>query len=328
MTKMNKILVGLLVLQVVLIMGMRFGSEPTLDYSNTKVLPGLDADAVTSVEVFGPPKTGDGPTQNHVVIAKKNGAWGVATADDFPVDATKVKELTEKLAGLTSRTRVLDSETYHEKLEVAPDKFQRKIVLDAGGQKTTLYVGSSASFKNTHVRVDGQKEVYLVNDLSTSDIGDRAWHWVEREYLKFDKANVWSVNVKNAKGEITLEKNPVDSTWAALGITQALDTTKVDDLVRKASTINLEAPVAKAVKPEFGLDAPLATVTLVTGTSTITGMPPQKTDTVTVKIGKKVEADNQYYVKASTSEYVVKVQAYAVDPLVNNGKDALIKKEE
>ncbi len=328
MTKTNKILGGLLALQIVLIMGMRFTSAPSLDYTSTPVLPGLDADKVTSVEVFGPPKSGDGPDQNHVIIAKKDGAWGVATADDFPVDATKVKELLDKLAALKSRTRVLDSETYHEKLEVSPEKFQRKIVLDAGDKKHVLFVGSSASFKNVHVRVDGQNDVYLVNDFSTTDVGDRAWHWVERDYVKIDKANVWSVDVKNAKGQITLEKNPVDSKWAALGISEALDTSKVDDLVRKATTISLEAPVAKTVKPEFGLDAPSATVTLVTGTSTIAGTPPPKTDTVTVLVGKKIESDNQYYVKASTSDYVVKVQAYAVEPLVNNGKEALLPKKE
>lgn len=328
MTKTNKILIAVLVLQVVLIMGMRFGGESKLDYTATRVLPTLEADDVTSLQIDGPPKTGDGPPQNSVTLTKKNGAWGVASADDFPVEATKVKELLEKLESLTSRTRVLDSGTYHEKLEVAPDKFQRKVTLDAKGTKTVLYVGSSASFKNVHVRVDGQDAVYLVNDFATTDVGDRAWNWVDRDYVKLDKANVWRVDVKNAKGTLTLEKNPVDNLWAALGVTEPLDKTKVDDLVRKATQIDMEAPVSKAAKPEFGLDSPLATVTLVTGTSTIAGTPPPKTDFVTVKVGKKIEAESAYYVKASTSEYVVKVQAFGVEPLVNHTKDDLLKKEE
>lgn len=328
MTKTNKILIGLLLLQVVLIMGMRFGGESKLDYDRVAVLESFDPEAITQIEILGPPQKGDGPTQNSVTLAKKNGAWGIANADEFPVEKEKVSELLEALKGLTSRTRVLDSSVYHEKLEVADDTFLRKITLTGGGAPKVLYVGKSASFKNTHVRVDGQDAVYLVNDLSTSDIGDRAWHWVNRDYVKIPKAEVWSVNVTNPKGSMTLEKSAVDGQWAAVGLDAPLDTSVVDDLVRKATTVNMEVPVGKSVKPEHGLDSPIATVTLVTGTSTIAGTPPATTKDVTVKIGKKLDAENQYFVKSSESDYVVRVQAFAVTPLIEKTRADLVKKAD
>lgn len=328
MSSTNKKLALLLIVQVVLIMGMRLSSEPTMTYETVTVLPGLDPDKVTKVEIWGPPKSGDGPDQNSVVLAKTNGSWGVANADAFPVDATKVKEKLNELKALTSRTKVLESATYHEKLEVSADKFQRKVTVHADGKPTTVYFGTNASFKNTHVRVDGSDAVYLVNDFATSDLGDRAWHWVDREYVKFGAEQVWAVDITNGKGQMKLEKNPVDNMWAALGMTEELDKTTIDDLVRKASSINLDAPVGKTAKPEHGFDAPSATISLVTGTSTIAGTPPPTTNTVTIKVGKKLEKQNQYFVKSSTSEYVVRVPGWAIDPLVNKTKADLIKKED
>ncbi|CAN0587228.1 unnamed protein product, partial [Laminaria digitata] len=92
--------------------------------------------------------------------------------------------------------------------------------------------------------------------------------------------------------------------------------------------INIEAPVGKTEAPEYGLASPLATVTLTTGTSTIAGTPPPSTSEVVVKVGKKLEADNQYYLKASNNPYVVKVAAWAVTPLLEKGKEDLAKKPD
>lgn len=326
MSKLNKLLILALGLQVLMILGMRLDDDRTHVVQPVTVLEKLDADQVTKVQVFGAPQEKDGPPQNSVTLSKVNGKWGVADADDYPVDGKKVEDFLKSLAKLRSRTTVLTKATYHDKLQVSDKKYVRKIVLTAGAEERTLFVGSSPSFKNVHVRLAGKDEVLLVSDFASSDAGDRAWSWVDRTYVKYGDDQVWKVKVQNKKGSVDLERDPAGKQWAALGVNKPLDESAVSELVRKASTINVESPVGKALKPEYGLDNPLATVTLITGTSTIAGAPPPSTETVTVKIGAKIEAENQYYVKASTKEHVVRVAGWSVEPLLEKSKDDLLEK--
>ncbi len=329
MSRLNQILLVLLGVQIV---GLAVGRATTSESPAQKTVvlfAGLDADKVTNVEIVGPaPSEKDDPPQNKVTLAKKDGKWGVSDADDYPVDKTKVDELLKALAKLRTRNRVLESSTYHAKLEVAADKFQRKLTVTAGDDTSVTYFGSAPRFKNVHVRKDGEDAVYLLNDFGTGELGDRAWNWVDREYIKYPADDVWQVKIKNAKGEIQLDKDPVSKQWAMLGTDKPLDTTVVSDLVRKASNVNLETPVGTSVKPEFGLSDAAATVTLVTGTSTVAGAPPPSTETVTWSIGKKVETDNQHYVKAEANAYVVKVAQWGIKPLIEKAAADLIKKEE
>lgn len=328
MSKLNKILGAALIVQVVLLLGMRMGGDDGLKVRSLTVLDGFDAKKVDKVTIWGPPKEGTGPDQESVILEKVDGKWTIGGTDGFGADETKVEELLGTLGGLRSRTVVLESATYHEKLEVSPDKYQRKVTVTQGGKDTTFFVGSSPSFKNVHLRLDGQDQVLLVNEFGSSQLGSRAWHWVDRKYQDIPADQVWQVRIENAKGRIQLERDPATSTWAALGVTGAPNKSTIDDLVRKARTVNLETPLGKAAKPEYGLDSPLATVTLTTGTSTVAGAPPPTTQTVTLKIGKKDEAKNQYYAKSSKSDFVVRVAGWAVTPLVEKGPEDLVKKED
>ena len=329
MSRLNQILLVLLAVQAVgLVIGRAATHQPVAQRTVT-MFPGFEAEKVTSIEVIGAPKVkDDDPPQNRVTLAKNGLEWGIANADNFPVDKTKVDELLEKIGKLKSRNQVLDSSTYHEKLEVSADKFQRKLTVTAGDKKTVLYVGTSPRFKNVHVRLDGEDAVYLVNDFGTTQLGDRAWSWVNREYVKIEGDNLWQVKVKNAKGEFQLDKDPVSKEWAVLGLDKPMDKTAVNDIVRKASQVNLETPVGKKVEASYGFDQPQAMITLVTGTSTITGAPPKTTETVTMQVGKKIDAANQYYVKASSNEYVVQVAGWGVEPLINKAVADLAQKEQ
>ena len=329
MSRFNQILIALFAAQIVGLVATRASTQDPAAQRTVSFFTGLDTDKVTSIEIEGtPPSAKDDPPQNKVTIAKKDGQWGVANADDFPIEKAKVDELLETLKKLRSRNRVLDSSTYHEKLEVSADKYQRKLTVATGDQKTVLYVGSSPRFKNVHVRLDGDDAVYLVNDFGPNELGDRAWSWVNREYIKVPGEQVWQIRVKNAKGEVQLDKDPVSNEWAVLGVNKELDTSSVNDFVRKASNVNLETPVGKSVATSQGFDKPAATITLVTGTSTIAGTPPPQTETVTWQIGQKIESANQYFVKASDNPYVVKVAGWGVEPLVEKATPDFAKKEE
>lgn len=328
MTGLNKILAALVVAQAGLLVGLQMQGEDTLKVTSVTVLEGLDTSKVTRLSIWGAPKEGSGPAQESVVLDKVNGAWTIGSTDGFAADGKKVDELLKTLQSLRSQTVVLEGAAYHAKLEVSADKFQRKVTLQAGETTQTFFVGSSPSFKNVHVRVEGSDQVLLVNEFGSAQIGSRAWHWVDRTYQDIPEDQVWQVRVSNAKGSLQLDKDPTSLAWAVLGQDGEVDTAAVKSLVGKARTVNIEAPVGKTEAPEYGLGTPLATVTLTTGTSTIAGAPPPSTSEVVVKVGKKIEADNQYYLKASNNPYVVKVAAWAVTPLLEKGKEDLVKKPD
>lgn len=327
MSTVNKGLLGVLILQVVILLGMTLGGgSDRLALSEAVALfPGLEPEKVTAIEIYGPSKDGEG--QESVKLARKGDGWVIAGADDFPAKKDEVKSLISTLAGLRSRNQVLTGSTYHEKLEVAEDAYRRKIVLTTGGEKMTAFLGTSPSFKNIHVRKAGDDAVYQASNLSESDAGARAWNWVDRTYVKIPKEQVWAVTLKNEHGTLQLERDPNGDNWAVLGVKKELDKFKVEGIVNDARDIGLEAPVGKAEKDEYGLGE-AATVTLVTGTSTIAGAPPETTETVTVRIGKKLDGKDRRYVKASTSEYVVESAGWEVNKLVDAKREDLIKEEE
>lgn len=328
MNNLNKGLLGALAVQVILLAGLNLAKNPQgrLALPEPVVLvDGLEAEKVTEVQILGPSK--DGEKQESVRLVRKGDGWVIGGADDFPAKGEEVKRLLGTLTGLTSRNLVLEGRTFHGKLEVGEEAYRRKIVLTSGSETTTLFLGTSPSFKSLHVRRGGDDAVYLVDSLSESDAGARAWNWVDRSYLRIPKEQVWSVTVKNEHGELKLDRDPVTNAWAMLGAKRPLDSSKVDGIVNDARDLGLETPVGKTAKPEFELGAG-ATVTMVTGTSTISGAPPKTTETVTLEVGAKVAGSERRYARASTSPYIVEVASYEVSKLVDAKANELLEKKD
>jgi uncharacterized protein DUF4340 len=333
MTKMNRILIGLLLAQIVLILGMGLAKEDTATTRVMKVFDNFDPAKVTHIKITSEPKDpsdANQPPQQSVELAKEGTAWGISTADNYPADGTKVQEMLEKLSKLKARGEVLKKATFHKKLEVAEDKYQRKVTLTHDGKTIEFFLGTSPSFKNVHFRRAGSDEVLQVGELTTWEVGARAWDWVNRTYVSFPEKDVWGVNLLNKNGRITMNRDAY-GTWHVEGASGELKKTVIDDIVRKASAINIEEPVGKTEKPEYGLADPTATITLTTGTSTISGKMPEEMKTEVIRLGAKIEKENRYYAKATTSQYVVTVAGWAVDNLVTKTTKDLLedsKKEE
>ncbi|MGF1511754.1 MAG: DUF4340 domain-containing protein [Myxococcota bacterium] len=324
MNRLNQALLGLLGLQVVVLLGLTFAQEDQLSVQSRSLFPELEPEQVNRVEIQGP----SGDAEESVRLVRKGTDWVLEDADAYPAKGSEVDSFLDKVADLMSRTTVLNSPRYHEKLEVSADKYERKVALHTGAGTTTFYLGTSPSFKNTHLRIEGEDEVVLVNGFGTSDAGNRAWNWVDRTYVDIPKDQVWAVELTNENGNIKLERDPVSNQWALLGSTEKIKSTEVDTLVNKARSVNLETPVGTTVKPSFGLEEPTAVVKLTVGTSTIAGTLPPTTEVKTLSVGAEIENKNRRYVKSSESEYVVQVADYAVDPLLEKTKDDLLADEE
>jgi hypothetical protein len=95
---------------------------------------------------------------------------------------------------------------------------------------------------------------------------------------------------------------------------ETLDETKVNGLLNRVSSVSLLEPLGKEQLAAYGLDEPLAVVTVDTddGQSHI------------LRVGAQDPEDNSYVLASSDSEYYVRVREFVVQNLVEYGRQDLI----
>lgn len=305
MKKHNRILAVVLALQVVLI-AVVFWPRPAASGEESGPLLGeIEAGDIVSLII----KDMDG---NHLDLQRTTGKWVLSEADDYPCQEDRVPEMLEKLIILTTGRLVTRTEGSHKRLQVASDDYLRRIELEtADGQNRVLYLGSSPTYGATHIRLEGQDETYLTNDLSVWDANATATSWIDTNYLQMPQEDITSLTLRNANGEWTFEKDD-EGNWLLVGLAQdeTLNTTAVDSLVRQASSVTMLRPLGKDRETAYGLDQPLALITLETGEKTIT-----------LHVGAADPDDNSHVIKSSESPYYVRVSEYSANNLVDKTRD-------
>lgn len=332
--RLNRTLGILLVAQLVVVGVVYLGGDSPKAPKAEQLFAGLKADDVNLLKVYG-------DKQGEVVeLAKSGDDWLLRSGGDYPAQSDKVKEMIGKLAALSSSETVTEQQSHQRKLEVADDKYQRKVEIQRkGGKPLTFFIGSSPAFKRVHVRLAGEKAVHLAGEFSAWDLSTNAGGWVDTQYFKTDSKQVVSLSLKNNHGTITLTRAAADQAWALEGLPagQKLKSGDVDGLVNAATAITLEAPLGKNKQADYGFDNPLATLTLVTekpvkapasaaSDAGPTAAPAPERQTVTILVGAKV--GDSYYLKASNSPFYVKVGSWVARPLVDKKRTDLSEAEK
>lgn len=254
-----------------------------------------------------------------VKLAKAGDGWIAASAADYPADATKITPVLDKLAAITAGQPVAQTAASHAQLQVADNKFVRKIEISTASGASTLYLGSASGARATHVRLAGQDAVYLARDVATWELGGDVLSWINAAYLSVPTADVTAFTVKNASGEFAFTKNEAGAwTLAGLAEGETLNAGAVTTLLNQAANVRLTAPLGKTADPAYGLAQPSATVTL-------TAKSGDQTRTITLTVGAKNATDNSYVVKSSESPYYVRVAELSVKDLVEKARDGLLQ---
>lgn len=253
---------------------------------------------------------------NAVQLRQVGGSWVLPEVDDYPAKADKITPVLDKIVALDTRRLVTRTSASHKRLQVAADTFVRRVELETGGGiKQTLYLGSSPSYGATHMRVEGQDETYLASNLTPYEFGSAAASWIDTAYFSLSQDQLSAVTVKNAKGTLTFNRD-AEGNWtlAELPAGEQLAAETVKQAMDSATSVTLLKPLGKAKLPAYGLDNPLAVVTL----QQKEGQP------ITLLIGAQDPADQSYAVHVSTSPYYVRVSQYVVKALVENGLDEFL----
>jgi hypothetical protein len=202
LTRVHKILIGLLAVQIALIaVTLLRGGEPP-PAKDVLLLPGLDAAKVTRVRLFA-----SGAEKPGVDLVRKGaGTWVVASHSDYPADAAKVKGLIEPLAKIAAGEPIATSSTRHKQLRVADRDFDRKIVLDVeGAGEKTVVIGNSLGTRRTAIRIGGD-DVYAAAEVSF--FAAEPAGFVSTKYVDIPKAEIERVAIRREQQMIELARVP------------------------------------------------------------------------------------------------------------------------
>ncbi len=320
MSKMNKILFGLLAVQAAL-MAVTWTTCQTgqpID-GDALHLIGFEAGDIIGFHVAAKPKN-PGEEAEQVELAKKDDKWVIASADDYPADGEKVSSVIDKLVALKSRAPIATQAANHNALKVGAVEYGKKVMVKTKSESKSLVLGSGKG-SSVHVRFDGDDDVYRSSGLSVWSVSSGMRSYVDSKYLEIDKDKINAVTLSNSKGTLTLTREGELWMLAELRRGQTLDQDKVKKLVEKLAKLTLNEPVGREVKPEYGLGSG-AKVTIVH----------TKDDaavTTTYDIGTTVAGGDQYYyAKVADQDYVVTLSKWNTKQAREDGIEELLKTEE
>ncbi|MGE0487690.1 MAG: DUF4340 domain-containing protein [Vulcanimicrobiota bacterium] len=180
-----------------------------------------------------------------VVLKLQGQDWILPDFHKLPANSARVKTLLSDLSNLKTGWPVATTASAFPRFEVEQDKFQRRVEFYQGEKLLgRLYVGSSPSFRQAHVRVDGDQKTYSVS-LNSYDLPTSGEAWFDPGLLaaknptvieggdyRLENSGGW----KLAQGEV--DSNKVGQLTAALAhlrVTAPEQVTPADTKVLKVT---------------------------------------------------------------------------------------------
>ncbi|HEV2219598.1 MAG TPA: DUF4340 domain-containing protein [Casimicrobiaceae bacterium] len=318
MKKTISLLGALLVAQLLLAFGLSFTGPRLSARSADKPLFSLGGSKVDRITI-------EGPHQDKIVLAKAGGAWQLPDEGNFPADQARADALVKTLEGLKEGMPVATTSQALARFKVGDDRFDRRITL-AGAGKTlaTLYFGTSPSMREIHARRSGQRDVYSVA-FATYQAPAKAESWVDKAILQVPKKDIEAINVAGLHiARVAPPPAPGSNAarpgWEATGLAtgQALDTGAADKLAGLLAGLRIGSVLGKDAKPDYGLDHPVLTLSLVKAGGQNIGY----------ALGKGKDGKT-YTLKASTRDEYFRLPDYAASPLLDAARrDKLLAASE
>ena len=312
MNRQNKFLAGILAHQIV-VAAIVFWPRPAATAGGGSLFAGLAADKIIKFTISD--------ATGQVQLAKGQSGWVLPQADDYACQASKVQSLLDKLVALKADRLVTQTSASHKRLKVADQDFERSVEFElADGTRHKLYLGTSAGYQATHVRVQGKDDVYLAAGLAASEAPAQASGWVDPLYLSVPQDQVTALTLENKNGRFEMEKNE-SGAWTLQGLAagETANVSNIQALVSRAASIALTEPLGKKEQDAFGFRTPGAVITLKARDQAGT------VKTFTLRVGAKDEKDNSFVVISSESPYYVRVSSFAVQDFVEKARDYFLQ---
>ncbi|MBN2497268.1 MAG: DUF4340 domain-containing protein [Deltaproteobacteria bacterium] len=252
MSRSNQVLAGLLAAQILL-----FSLVYTLGRGDASsrvapvlLLEGLGRDSVDGIAIAMSDKAA-------LRLERGEKGWVLAEQAGFPADSGKVDKLLTTLLGLQSSHVVSRGAEHYTELEVAEDKYRRKLTVKAGTDERVVFVGKRGG-GFTPARLAGADAVLAIDELDEWDLGTRIQDWIAEDYFKVPAERVAAIEIRKGESALRLERAHL-SEWQlqaekveAAKVRPILDAAvalKAIDVVGKLEDAEARGKVDKAAEP-------------------------------------------------------------------------------
>ena len=294
---------SLLLLLLVLIPVAYFGlkeyrdpSPPSDEKKLDKVFK-VEADKIDELTIKA--ESGDRTT-----LKKTGSDWKVvAPADGEPgaADSAEVSGITSNLSTLEQQRVIEESAQDLKEFGLAQPRVE--VTFKAGGEPQTLQLGAKTpSGSDIYAKVGGQSKVFLIPSYVESTFNRKTFDLREKSALKVDAAKVDSLDV-TADGRTT-KFAKVNGTWQVTSPAEPRrDSAAIDGLVSRVIGAQMKSTAPSSELKEYGLDKPVATVRIGSGSSS-----------ATLLVGKSA-GDTVVYAKDESRPGVFTIESAVADDL-------------
>lgn len=186
----NYLLGGLLAIQAVAGYIILAGGGDLQEHSGIQKLVEFERETLDGIKI----EDVDG---NIVELKRVDDAW--VSADDFPADSDRVDRLLDRLVELEHGLAIASSSSAAERFEVSEDSFQRRIdLLDGDKVLSSLYLGTGAGARRSHVRLAGEDSIYTAT-IGTFEFPAEISEWQDKTVLNLDFDSVKTVEFEGLK---------------------------------------------------------------------------------------------------------------------------------
>jgi len=286
---MIRTLALLLVVQLALVAAVYWPGEPSGVTRSTLL-------AVSPEEILAVTVQNSGDESIKLTRASATSAWQLASG--LPADETKMVSLMDALAGQNPGYPVATSTGAAERFEVDDDVFEKRLQFsDAAGNETTVFLGSSPSFRKVHARIAGENEIFTL-ELNSFDAPTTSDQWLDQSLLATTAVN--SVQIDDVSFELT------DDEWVRTD-GGAIDSDAASQLINGLGGLRVSGVVANdddaAARAE-----PVVTLNLNSGDA-----PETVASTLTVL---KDEDEERYFLSSSRFAQRFDTSSYDAERLI------------
>ena len=142
--------------------------------------------------------------------------------------------------------------------------------------------------------------------------------WIEPVYINIAQSKILTATLKNAAGTFNFVHDAQNNwTLQDLTSTEKFNPDSVVTLLSHLTNLQMMLPLGKTAKPEYGLDKPLAVLTVEAQTDS-------GVKTTVLTVGAKDPTDNSYVIGSSDSPYYVRTAQFSVDEYVTKTRDGFL----
>ncbi len=298
MNKTIKILAGLLLVQLIVIIGLNMANNNSANANAAKILL-TDIENVDQLIFLD--KQGE---QSRLI--KQDGAWTMPDYGNMPAMNNKIEELLTQLREQKVSWPSATSSSAATRFEVAKDNAQKTVEFYSDGKKQqSLYLGTSPGYKKLHARVDDDNNIYVV-DLAQYDLPAKPESWLDKTVLKVEGA---ISAIKTDAFSLSSASSEDEQVWSVEPMTEGkqLDQEAVKRWVKRFNDLVVNKLAAEEEVQDVVIQNPALTVN-ITSDSANSNLAFYK-------------HDDRFFVKRFGEEPVFEIAKYQAETLVDATAD-------